>query len=343
MMDKPINLPSAIVVTIMLMVLFGLWHGQTIVSSLYTNVGFVLFNQALTWPEPKRSETMQNIKHLFQRSVQINPDDEAAWRQLGYTYLALLQDAESLVVWQHVTGMDAELITWGDLYAQQGAYDEALVWYQRAVILSPEQGDPWYYMGLTYQKQERWDEALAAYETAVQQPYFLHPLRSDAYFQQGVIYEWVPEHRNSESALRMYSQALANDQFSDPLRKAHAFYERGVIYSWQGKSPALSLQEYRQALALNPKHDWAQLRMGYALYWAEGDLDEAVAHINQIIDAWQLINSPHLKWAYRYLGDIYLDADRKVEALAAYEAVYRLDPADTAVREQIEQLREDKP
>lgn len=316
---------------------FLLLRGPVLVSSIYSTAAFSLFNQEKSLTTSQSSK-MQHVINRFRLATRLTSKNMPAWRGLGYALLDSAQEEDALAAWRHMPEMENELLDWGVVYEKEGAFDEALSWYMRTAHLFPDLGDPWYHIGFIYQTEAQWDKALLAYETAVLRPHFLHPFLSDAYFQQGFIYQGVPQRQELETALAMYDQALASDQFSSDVVKAEAFYKRGEIYGWQGMDPALSLAQYRQAIALYPEHSWARLRMGYTIYQAEGDLATAVTEIERVILTWQESDSQYLKSAYIYLGEIYRDAGMTEEALAALTAAYSLDPGNTAIQETIDGL-----
>jgi tetratricopeptide (TPR) repeat protein len=324
--------------TILLLVL-GLivLRGRIILAQGLLNVAFGGLNDQLA----VNIRPLPQSDSLWQQTLRLDGANPDTRRALGFLYWWQGQPQEALVAWQHVDGAEVELLNWGNIRRQQARYEEALEWYQATATLSPDLGDPWYYSGQIYQTRQQWAEALQAYETAVHRPRFLHPLRSDAYFQLGFIQQSVPGFGDLARALLSYDQALKADSFSSDVVKAEAFYKRGEIYSWQGADPALSLAQYRQAVALYPGHNWARLRMGDAIYHAEGDLVTAVAEIEQVIAIWQKNNSPYLKSAYIYLGGVYRAAGQTEAALAAFILAATLDPSDTAVQAALNELEEE--
>jgi len=155
----------------------------------------------------------------------------------------------------------------------------------------------------------------------------------------GVIYQWRLEPRQTDAALAAYEAAIEADDFSANWEAADCHYKRGEVLWWTGRDPRESISEYQQAVTLNPKHHWAHVRLGYALYQAYGDVASAEKEIRQAIAVWP--DDKHQKWPHRFLGDIYQEAGMIDQAIAAYQEVLRLDPSDEQVQDILTTLLEE--
>lgn len=326
-----------ILVTVLLLA-----RGRLFLSHGLTNVGYIIFNQSLR-AAPFGQTLTGSALPFWVKAAGIAPFNQSAWRGAGFGYLALGRENEALDAWSRVDGMSEELLLWGQLAERQKQYADALTWYRRIILLSPESGDPWLAAGRVYQKQRNWAAALAAFQEAAQKDIFYRDAKSDAYFQQGVIYQWAPEYKNAELALENYNAALKNDRFSTLTVKADAFYKRGEVSGWLGYDPAQSMADYQRALTLYPGHTPARLRWGINLYWQEGDLTQAEQNIQQAIEAWrQQGNMANLAWAYRSLGDIYFDAGLLPEARSAYQTAVDIEPQNQHARDRLAVLNNEE-
>jgi tetratricopeptide (TPR) repeat protein len=232
----------------------------------------------------------------------------------------------------------AELVWWGRQKQQAGDLDAARYLFEWATELQPELGDAWYYAGGVYQAQAAWDAARSAFERAAAAGIWQTAGPSDAYLALGDLAGIAPGDADWTAARDRYRQALELDRFGEPGRKAAAHYRLGELLLWDGGDPEAAIPHYRAALAIDPGDQWARLRLGYALYWGARDLAAAEATIITAIDQWT--DERYRKWPYFYLAEIYADAGRTEQAVAAYEQVLALDPADERVRERLAALEE---
>ena len=322
-------------------VLFLFTHGSLFFSRALSNIGMIELNNwrtsSIITSFPNRAE------RLLIKATNASSSNRSAWRAVGFLYATVDQEQKAIAAWSQAETISRELLLWGKQAEQQMRYPEALLWYRRATTLSPALGDPWFAIGRLYQKQRNWRAALTAYQMAVRKNTFYRDIKSDAYFQQGIIYQWAPEHKNTVLALEMYRTALEINRFSTTTVKADAFYRRGEIYDWLGYDPAHSLTDYRQALTLYPDHLPARFRLGYNLYWQEKDLTQAEQNIRQAIEGWlRQGNTTNLAWAYRSLGDIYYDAGLLPKARSAYQAAAEIEPRNQHVQNRLEALNREE-
>lgn len=291
------------------------------------------------------------------RLVEIEPRSPIGWWELGLLYEKVIEGSAVVLddgtrasvttdtfnqmvnAWQLGGFTSSEFLGAGEEARKAAQYSDAVTWYKRASVMAPALGDPWYYIGLVRQAQGRWAMALEAYSRALQADVFQDVGRSDVYFRQGVVYQGVSDYQDLRQALILYDVALEIDSFSSDELKAQAFYKRGEVYGLLGRTLSEVIAQYRQALTLRPNHRWARLRLGYALYWKDGELGVAKAEIERALAIWP--NNAYRKWPYRYLGDIYRDAGLVDKAVDAYQEALRIDPNDTRVKEILASLVEE--
>jgi tetratricopeptide (TPR) repeat protein len=233
-------------------------------------------------------------------------------------------------------GVTAEdFIEAGEEARKAKRYDEALTWYQKAARLEPGLGDPWYFLGLVYEDQQRWLGALEAYDRAVADDRLDQVRDSSPHYRTGIIYQWRLDPRRTEEALAAYDAALAADEFDSEVQAADCHYKRGEVLRWQKADPDEYIAEFRQALELNPKHASAYILLGLAYYDRDKDATVAEAEILRALEM-----SPQSKWAYYHLGEIYRQEGRADEAAAMYQQALEIDPDFEAARKRLAALRE---
>jgi tetratricopeptide (TPR) repeat protein len=241
----------------------------------------------------------------------------AAWRAGGFT----AQDAVSA----------------GEAALKAKRYKEAREWIERAMRLEPGLGDPWYYMGLLYQDQEQWSDALDAYEHAIALGRFYQVGRSSPYYRLGTIYQRRLELPQPEKALVAYELALNADDFMADGEEVDCHYQRGIIL-WQiGSNPDDYLADFQQVVEQNPNHASGHVMLGVAYYVRFGDAARAVAEIQQGLQLF-----PQNKWAYYLLGEIYAQEGRVNESIMMYQQALEIDPGFESAQKRLAALRSDQ-
>lgn len=293
----------------------ALWAGQDIVLSLGAGPGPAgdVSGDWAGWGEPQVVDAgLPELEAL--RPGSRLPDE---WRRAGLT-------AE-------------DFITRGEEACQAKRYEEAMAWYERAMRLEPGLGDPWYYVGLLYENQQQWPQALEAYEKAIALGCWQQVHQSSPPHRQGVIYQWRLEPRQTDAALAAYGAALAADDFGSASEAADCHYKRGETLRWQKADPDEYMAEFRRAIALDPKHTWAHILLGISVYERDKDAAAAEAEFSKALEL-----APGNKWAYYHLGEIYRQEGRTDEAAAMYGQALAIDPEFEATQKRLEALKDKK-
>ncbi|MEW5989642.1 MAG: hypothetical protein AB1791_23700 [Chloroflexota bacterium] len=298
------------------------------------------------WQTPMVDQAaVQQAEVYLRQATSILPGNYSAGRGLGMALALLGREEEALTTWEEsrdegMRGLSSSLIPqsphpgqiaadfaqYAEAARQDGRYEEALVWFRRAYQLEPTSAVYAYYTGLMHERLEQWREAETIYWSALDTVVFAGFGRSDFYYRLGLLYQWrfaPPELDEAESA---YQAAQQGHDFHNRRNEADTSYRLGELYENKGLEPKQYLAYYRRAVALDPAHYWAHLRLGHALYQTTGDLAAAVAEIDQALAWWPA--EPSRQWPYRILGDLYREAGMMEEAIAAYKEAQRWQPAD---------------
>ena len=208
-----------------------------------------------------------------------------------------------------------------------------MAWYEQATRLEPGLGDPWYYVGLLYENQKQWLQALDAYQraTASGRLYRLH--RSSPRYRAGIIYQGRLDPRQPENALVAYEAALKVGDFSTAAEAADCHYRRGQILRSQKADPSVYVAEFWQAVALNPRHVSAHILLGLAIYEQDKDASAAEAELLRALEL-----APQNKWVYYHLGEIYRQEERTGEAAAMYKQALEIAPDFEAAQKRLAAL-----
>ena len=150
----------------------------------------------------------------------------------------------------------------GMIYQQQRQWREALDSYQRAIKLkkqhgqSHQLGSTYHHIGMVYEQQQRWQQALKAYQRAIKFKEE-HEL-GNTYHHIGIVHQ---HQQQWQKALDVYQHVLElQDRHNQQHQLGNTYHQIGVVYQheqqWQS-----ALDAYRIALALHEKHG-QQHRLG---------------------------------------------------------------------------------
>jgi tetratricopeptide (TPR) repeat protein len=324
-----LRLTTRLLVAVFLMTLL-FYPLQRSWGALQSNRALVVLNQlpSLLSSEIDAAILVRTERQLL-TSLRFRPTHASTWRML-----ALVQRAQGV---ETPTGFNArDLLIWGQQKQRGGDLEAALYLYHWATDVEPTLADAWYHLGTAYQAQAAWAAVHQAYQQASLATTWHEVGRSDLYAAQGDLF-LVMQPPDPVRAGEQYQRALALDQFNDADGRAAAHYQFGELLLWQAGDPATAVPHYRAALAIRPGDHWARLRLGYALYWSNAGVEAAETEILAAIAQWP--DEKYLKWPYFYLGEIYENAGLPDKAMAAYEHVVMLDPADERVQTRLALLR----
>ncbi len=180
---------------------------------------------------------------------------------------------------------------------------------QKAVALDPTQADAWYNLGAALEHLDREDEAISAYQRAIE----LEP-SPNAYNGLGDVLTTLGRY---DEALAAYQQAI---ELNPDL--AWPYHNLGLLYEHRGDYQA-AVPLYQQALERHQRDQdkavtWDNLGNVYA---ALGETDEAIAAYR-----WAGVLNPQYASPWHGLGDVFSKLNRDEEAIAAYRQALALDP-----------------
>ena len=316
--------------TLILLAILAL-RAPEVIGRMFDNIGNVLLVRTLATPGPELPQEITQAEHLFRRAARYAPSDDSSWRGLGFALAAQRREDEAIAAWQNVEGMADGLVLLGEQARESQHYTEALRWYQRAALLEPSLGDPWYYTGLVHEGLERWDDALAALQNA--RSLSLSKIGpSDVYYQIGWLLSQEKDPPDLKAALAALDAALAQDRFSDETRATQTHYQKAEVLRQLGLGHE-ALGEYRWVTAQRPRYYRAHVQLGWLVWQIEqnGELAEAT-----LLHAIQL--SPDSKPAYLRLATVYQDSGRTSDEAAMYRQILTLDPADGRAIKGLERL-----
>lgn len=169
-------------------------------------------------------------------------------------------------------------------------------------------------LGIVYFDAERLDEAMAAFERAIE----LNPNAAAAYNGIGRIrYHTGPP----EAAIEAYERAIALDPHTiDP------FFGLGILYSAQLGDYASALTAFQRGLEYTPDDPLLSASVGNT-YARMGQIDKAVASLQEVIAL-----HPDDAYAYGWLSILYLHLKRYEDAIATCQREIEIEDAHSPRR-----------
>src|SRR6266567_608147 len=272
-----------------------------------------LIMQMLEMNEGKRPESMILIKQELQRIVTQHPTGHINVPQARVSTQPGTSPSNPLPPTQtYSAGAIQHLVTLkiaGDTYLNTKRYQEALLAFEQAIQLDPNDAVICNGKGLALSKLNRYREALTAYEQSIR----LNPNNADTYLNKG---DALDELERYEEALVAYKRAIRLDP-----NNADAYFNKGnVLDELERYEEALAA--YEQAIRLDPDNADAHNSKGNVLDELER-CEEALAAFEQAIRL-----DPDDAIVHYNKGNILSELGRYEKALAAYELALRLDPDD---------------
>ena len=174
----------------------------------------------------------------------------------------------------------------GMVYQEQQQWQQALEAYQRALELKEQHGQQHqlgsthHQIGIVYQQQQKWQQALDAYELALKL-YEQHEL-GGAHHQIGRVYQ---EQRQWREALTAYQRALKlQEQHSQQHQMGITYHNIGRVYQEQ-RQWQQALDAYQRALELKEQH--GQRHELGSTYHQIGIIYQQQRQWQQALDAYQ--------------------------------------------------------
>jgi tetratricopeptide (TPR) repeat protein len=201
----------------------------------------------------------------------------------------------------------SEHVAQGMAYVEQGKLDEAIVEFEQAIELDPDNADAHRNLGTAYGEQGQWEKAVVPYEKAIELDPDFGEAYGDlvgAYFSLGKVPEAIAAGEKAIELAPEYSTGYNN---------------LGIVYGAQGKlDEAIAL--FKKAIQANPADADAHYNLGFA-YENLNQLDEAIAEYQAAIQA-----DPDYADAHENLGSVLARQNQIEKAIAEWEETIKIDP-----------------
>ncbi|HEX8736855.1 MAG TPA: tetratricopeptide repeat protein [Pyrinomonadaceae bacterium] len=234
---------------------------------------------------------------FYEEAVKLNDKNSAAFASLGEIYDDLNQNEKAIANYEKALQLSPELselhAPLGILYLQKGEVALAENYLTKATA-SNGANDPetQYFKGLLYYKQNKNQEALAAFSSAIK----AKPDYAEAYYYQGETYDRLDK---DKEAIAAYKEAVRiNPKFTE------AWFDLGVAYYNRNRYED-AITAYKESLKLKSDNGEAHLNLANAFRqldrYAEANVEYAAAaqHIKGDADMyseWGFCLGKERKW-----------------------------------------------
>ncbi|NKQ38425.1 MAG: tetratricopeptide repeat protein, partial [Methanosarcinales archaeon] len=123
----------------------------------------------------------------------------------------------------------------GNIYYKLSKYDEALMFFNKAIEINPDDAEAWYNKGVVLGELNRPDEELKAYNKAIE----IKPDDAEAWYNKGVV---LGKLNRPDEALKAYDKAIEIKP-----DYAEAWYNKGVVLGKLNR-PDEALKAYDKAI-----------------------------------------------------------------------------------------------
>jgi len=156
-------------------------------------------------------------------------------------------------------------------YDMKGVLDKAEHHLKEAIELKPDYSDAYNYLGFVYFRQGRVNEAIEAYNRALDNLLYMNP--QEAHLNLGVAYLSLKEYQKAQAHLE---EAIRIVPTFVP-----AYNSLGKAYEGLGQYDK-ARRAYEKALELNPEYADAYLNLGKLLY-RSGERQKAIESFDRVI------------------------------------------------------------
>jgi len=296
------------------------------------NLNFAIPSERIAELAPGKGQT------LAERKAAITEEWLASAEGLYYKGLHSLwrEDYEEALLWfQKAVKENSDYaeayFAIGYCKGELALYSEAIDAYKQAIRINPDDADAYFNLGLTYGNLERYHEAIEAYKQAIR----IRPDYAEAYFNLGWVY----------GELGLYSEAIEAYKQATRIKPNYAkvYYNLGWTYAKLGRW-SKAIEAYKQVIRINPNYAEAYYNMGVAygkLGYKESLSLERVEreyrlrlYIEEEIKAYKQairINPDYAEAYYNmglafYSSRIWDAIPSLLKAIEAYRQVIRIDP-----------------
>lgn len=218
----------------------------------------------------------------------------------------------------------------GNEYYTKGLYDEAILEYNKAILINPEYAEAYSNRGMTYFAKGLFNQALEDYNMAIK----LNPNLAQAYNNRGNVYsrrglykQAIADYNkalelNPELTIVYYNKALACEAVDDieEAIKSYQYFLQQVPATNAFAKEAIKRVESLKRLLDSKEEAMIHFNRGNE-YFTAGLYDKAIFEYSEAIAIY-----PEYAEAYRARGDVYYRKGLYSEAVNDYDKVTEMNP-----------------
>lgn len=241
-------------------------------------------------------------------AVEVNPQNSAAYNNLGIALKEANRPAEATAAFQRAMNLDPKLIrSYNNQRQHAGSASMSQSYYKKQIETDPSNAEAYFNLGDISRDNSNMMEALSYYQKGLE----LKPDFAVGFANLGLIYVAL---NNTEKAIAAYLKAIEIDPGF-----AEVYSNLGSIY--EEKEPQQAVKMFEKALAINPALGEAANNLGF-LYLGMNREKEAIPLLQQAIAAYPDNPLPH-----NNLGLAYFNLGQFSEAAASFQKAITAEPS----------------
>ncbi len=265
----------------------------------------------LTFLTLTREDVFAGDPSLWADTLQVSPQSSIAHNGVGNVLAQRGEVDEAIVHYQRAVKIDPNFArarsNLGIALVQKGEIDESIIQFQKALESDPNLAEVHNNLGAIFCKKGEMDEAIVQFQKALA----INPNAADAHSNLGNI---LAQKGERDDAIAQYQMALAINP-----NMAEAHNNLGLTLSQKGQMDE-AISHYQKALEINPNSAEPRHNLGIALF-KKGQVDEAIAQYQKTLEI-----DPNCIEAYNSLGIALIQKGQVNEAVAKFQEAIRRKP-----------------
>lgn len=208
----------------------------------------------------------------YQEYLTTSSDQYLVWAEMGFALQESGRYDDAVAAWNQAGYSSSDFFEIGEACFRAENFDCAVNWYQRVILLDPNNAAAYRGLGASLLAEGDINAALDAYQSAIDLG------GASAVIELSQIYQ---DQNEFEQAARLLSNALA--EFPDTVERLSWYESLGSIYTKLDRSEA-AYQLYQQAVNEFPQQAHFLVELAYASWSATGDQVEAVKIAEKLLD-----------------------------------------------------------
>jgi tetratricopeptide (TPR) repeat protein len=273
--------------------------------------GAAIILMALIFCGRAQTAYWRNSESLWTHALACTTDNWVAHNNLGNALLKNGAVDEAIAQFQKALEIKPDYAVahynLGNALLKRGSVDEGMAHYQRALQIKPDYAVAHNNLGNALLKNGAVDEAIAHFQSALQ----IKPDYADAHYNLGLA---LFKKGAVDEAMVQYQKALEinPDSAETHYNLGNALLQKGAVDE--------AITQFQRALQIKPDYADAHYNLGNALL-KKGSVDEGMAHYQRALE----INPDHAL-AHNNLGNVLFEKGSVDEAMIQYQKALEINP-----------------